>query len=95
MASLMVITGLAAGLAVPSWPYFASDATTPAPVLIQSQDDSNRARTDCRAAAARAVSEVGGQLLSVRQSGGQCIITVLVPGSGNERPRKVTMQVSE
>ena len=50
---------------------------------------------DCRAAAARVVAEVGGQLLSVRESGGECVIVVLVPGNGSERPRKVTMRVAE
>jgi hypothetical protein len=49
---------------------------------------------DCRAAAARVVAEVGGQLLSVRESGGECVIIVLVPGNGSERPRKVTMRVA-
>ncbi|MFN3636238.1 MAG: hypothetical protein ACK4UZ_10955 [Rhizobium rhizophilum] len=50
---------------------------------------------DCREAAARVVAEVGGQLLSVHESGGECVIVVLVPGSGNERPRKVTMRVAQ
>ena len=50
---------------------------------------------DCRAAAARVVAEVGGQLLSVHESGGECVIVVLVPGNGSERPRKVTMRVAE
>lgn len=50
---------------------------------------------DCRAAAARVVEEVGGQLLSVHESGGECVIVVLVPGNGSERPRKVTMRVAE
>ncbi|MGG7518524.1 hypothetical protein ACQ3G6_11615 [Allorhizobium undicola] len=53
-------------------------------------------RVDCRSAASRAVEETGGQLLSVRLSGGQCVITMLVPGSGdNARPRKMTVQVSK
>jgi hypothetical protein len=50
---------------------------------------------DCRAAAARAVAELGGQLLSVRESGGECVIVVLVPRNGSERPRKVTMRVAQ
>jgi len=59
-------------------------------------DDSKpNSRVDCRSAAQRAVDDSGGQLLSVRLSGGQCIVTILVPGSGdNARPRKMTIQVS-
>ncbi len=40
---------------------------------------SDAVAADCRAAAARVVAEVGGQLLSVRESGGECVIVVLVP----------------
>ncbi|MDQ0454273.1 hypothetical protein [Rhizobium paknamense] len=60
-----------------------------------SGDDRSSDRVDCRSAATRAVEDSGGQLLSVRLSGGQCVITILVPGSGdNARPRKMTIQVS-
>lgn len=53
-------------------------------------------RVDCRNAAAKAVDQSGGQLLSVRLSGNQCVITILVPGTGdNARPRKMTIQVSK
>jgi hypothetical protein len=84
MASLMEIagrklTGLALALALIALPGLGSDAVA----------------ADCRAAAARVVAEVGGQLLSVRESGGECVIVVLVPGNGSERPRKVTMRVAE
>lgn len=52
---------------------------------------------DCSAAAARVVAQTGGQLLSATPStqGGRsvCNVTVLVPGHGNERPRKVTVSV--
>lgn len=58
-------------------------------------DAKPNSRVDCRAAAQRAVDDAGGQLLSVRLSGGQCVITILVPGTGdNARPRKMTVQVS-
>ena len=57
------------------------------------------ALADCGAAAQRVVAETGGQLLSVQPTtqGGQavCKVTVLVQGSGNERPRKVTETVPE
>lgn len=49
---------------------------------------------DCGAAAARVVAQTGGQLLSAQPSGdGSCTVTVLVPGQGNERPKKITMRV--
>lgn len=84
MASLMEIagrklTGVGLALAMVALPGLGSDAIA----------------ADCRAAAARVVAEVGGQLLSVRESGGECVIVVLVPGNGSERPRKVTMRVAE
>ncbi|MBB5274225.1 hypothetical protein HNR26_000263 [Rhizobium rosettiformans] len=79
MASFMKYTGLALALTVAALPAGGSDAVA----------------ADCRAAAARVVAEVGGQLLSVRGSGGECVIVVLVPGSGSERPRKVTMRVAQ
>jgi hypothetical protein len=84
MASLMKIAGkklkaLALALSVLALPAAHGDAMA----------------ADCRAAAARVVAEVGGQLLSVRESGGECVIVVLVPGNGSERPRKVTMRVAE
>ncbi|OCW55867.1 hypothetical protein AWJ14_14940 [Hoeflea olei] len=56
-----------------------------------------RAAADCSGAAAQVVGQTGGQLLSAspKNQGGQtvCEITVLVPGSGNERPKKVTVRV--
>ncbi|WP_156378549.1 MULTISPECIES: hypothetical protein [unclassified Rhizobium] len=84
MASLMKIggrklSGLALALGVFVLPVLDGDAMA----------------ADCRAAAARAVAELGGQLLSVRESGGECVIVVLVPRNGSERPRKVTMRVAQ
>jgi len=52
---------------------------------------------DCSGAAEQVVAQTGGQLLSAsaENQGGQnvCSITVLVPGQGNERPKKVTVNV--
>lgn len=52
---------------------------------------------DCSAAAAQVVAQTGGQLLSATPAdqGGQpvCKVTVLVPGAGGERPKKVTVTV--
>ncbi|MEQ8480006.1 MAG: hypothetical protein RIC18_05045 [Hoeflea sp.] len=57
------------------------------------------AAADCSGAAAQVVSQTGGQLLSAasRNQGGQtvCVITVLVPGNGSERPKKVTVSVPQ
>lgn len=51
-------------------------------------------QADCNAAAQQVVAETGGQLLSVSPGpNGSCNVTVLVPGNGNERPRKVTVTV--
>ncbi|NML74364.1 hypothetical protein HHL25_09545 [Rhizobium sp. S-51] len=96
MASIMIIAGLAAGMAASSMPDTLGDAMNPLLVPVQSQDANGQAAdaVDCRSAAYRAVEEVGGQLLSVRRSGSECVVTVLIPGNGNERPRKVTMRVS-
>lgn len=53
------------------------------------------AQANCNAAAQQVVSQTGGQLLSVSPGpNGSCSVTVLVPGQGNERPRKVTVSVS-
>lgn len=97
MASIMIIAGLAAGLAASPVPDSLGIGVMSGPVVLaqaQSGDSGPDGGVDCRSAAYRAVEEVGGQLLSVRQSGNECVITVLIPGSGNERPRKVTMRVS-
>ena len=59
----------------------------------------SRVAADCSGAAAQVVGQTGGQLLSAsaQSNGGQtvCEITVLVPGSGNERPKKVTVRVPQ
>ncbi|TDH38858.1 hypothetical protein E2A64_07120 [Pseudohoeflea suaedae] len=53
--------------------------------------------TDCSRAVARVVSETGGELLSAtpQNRGGRnvCVVTVLVPGHGDERPKKLTLTV--
>ena len=58
-----------------------------------------RVAADCSGAAAQVVGQTGGQLLSAsaKSSGSQtvCEITVLVPGKGNERPKKVTVRVPQ
>ncbi len=48
---------------------------------------------DCSAAAAQVVAQTGGDLLSAQPRGSECVVTVLVPGKGNARPRKVTVRV--
>jgi hypothetical protein len=81
MASPIVITALAASLILPG------------PVAIGLAPDVALAAGDCSAAAAQVVSDTGGELLSAQPRGDTCVITVLVPGKGNERPRKVTVRV--
>ncbi|SMD10943.1 hypothetical protein [Rhizobium sp. RU36D] len=52
-----------------------------------------RVAGDCSAAASQVVAQTGGELLSAVPQGDACVITVLIPGNGSERPRKVTMRV--
>lgn len=80
MASPLIITALAGALVG-----FGPQAVPDRPVV--------KAAGDCSAAASQVVAETGGQLLSAVPQGGACVITVLIPGSGNERPRKVTVRV--
>lgn len=107
MALFMKITGLAFAIAVSGAVSLAvtgaaSAAVAPLPAVGQEAAKPQQVEgqmlaqnaADCRAAAARVVAEIGGQLLSVRESGGECVIIVLVPGNGSERPRKVTMRVA-
>lgn len=78
---------LAAGIATGSG-HQESEASQPG-VLI--------AAADCSSAASRAARQTGGQVLSVstQNQGGQtvCVVTVLVPGKGNQRPRKQTVTI--
>ena len=84
----------------------AAQAATMTPVATVSQDlrapDGTaivRTAGDCSGAASKVVGQTGGQLLSAsaNTSGGQtvCVITVLVPGNGNDRPKKVTVSVPQ
>ncbi len=54
---------------------------------------------DCGGAANQVVGQTGGQLLSAsaQTQGGQvvCVIIVLVPGNGSDRPKKVTVSVPQ
>jgi hypothetical protein len=86
MARLPIIAILAAGLSG-----FAGLQTPMAPT----RDNLVLVAGDCGSAASRVVRETGGQLLSAQPSsdGQTCIVTVLVQGSGSERPRKVTVRV--
>lgn len=57
------------------------------------------AAADCSGAAAEAAARTGGQVLSVssREEGGVtvCVVTILVPGQGGERPRKETITLRQ
>jgi len=86
MARLPIIAILAAGIAG-----FAGLL----PEKASARDYLMLVASDCGSAASRVVRETGGQLLSAQPSsdGQTCIVTVLVQGSGSERPRKVTVRV--
>lgn len=84
----------------------AAQVATMTPVASVSQDLRSpdgtalvRVAVDCSGAANQVVSQTGGQLLSAsaQTQGGQavCVITVLVPGNGNDRPKKVTVSVPQ
>ncbi len=86
MARLPIIATLAAGLGVSL--AFQVDTAPARDYLVL-------VAGDCGSAASRVLRETGGQLLSAQPSsdGQTCIVTVLVQGSGSERPRKVTVRV--
>ncbi|MEM5473423.1 hypothetical protein WNZ14_16955 [Hoeflea sp. AS60] len=84
----------------------AAQVATASPVTTVSQEmrapDGTaivRIAADCGGAASQVVGQTGGQLLSAsaQTQGGQvvCVITVLVPGNGNDRPKKVTVSVPQ
>ncbi|NKN39605.1 hypothetical protein HFC70_24975 [Agrobacterium sp. a22-2] len=97
MASSLIIASIAAGLAGSPMPDAAAFAQPLPVVQVQAQGNNGKSRSDgggdCRAAVSRALQQSGGTLLSVRPSGGQCLVTVLIPGKGNARPRKETIPV--
>ena len=81
MASPLLITALAASMILPG------------PVETGIARDIVEVAGDCSDAAAQVVSQTGGELLSAQPKGDTCVVTVLVPGKGNARPRKMTVRV--
>ena len=81
MASPLLISALAASLMLP------------APSEMGIARDVVEVAGDCSNAAAQVVAQTGGELLSAKPDGDSCVVTVLVPGNGNARPRKVTVRV--
>ena len=81
MASPLLIAALAASL------------TLPGPVVTGAGGDVVQVAGDCSAAAEQVVAQTGGELLSAKPDGDSCVVTVLVPGNGNARPRQVTVRV--
>jgi hypothetical protein len=65
----------------------------PGPVETGALRDVVEVAGDCSDAAAQVVAQTGGELLSAQPKGDTCVVTVLVPGKGNARPRKVTVRV--
>ena len=81
MASPLLISALAASLMLP------------APIEMGASRDVVEVSGDCSNAASQVVAQTGGELLSAQPKGDTCVVTVLVPGKGNARPRKVTVRV--
>lgn len=81
MASPLLISALAASLMLP------------APIDLGVSRDVVEVSGDCSNAASQVVAQTGGELLSAKPDGDSCVVTVLVPGNGNARPRKVTVRV--
>lgn len=72
---------------------FAASLILPGPVDTGTPWDVVEVAGDCSDAAAQVVAQTGGELLSAQPKGDTCVVTVLVPGKGNARPRKVTVRV--
>ena len=49
---------------------------------------------DCSQAAANAASSMGGEVLSVKAQGDQCVVKIRIPGKNGEPPRVETTTVS-
>ncbi|MCB1428631.1 MAG: hypothetical protein KDJ48_08485 [Nitratireductor sp.] len=49
---------------------------------------------DCSQAAANAASARGGEVLSVKANGDQCVVKIRIPGKNGEPPRVETTTVS-
>ncbi|NDW03082.1 hypothetical protein [Jiella pacifica] len=98
IVALAVAFGLAAE---PAMAYVGGEDVVGEAVAVFGQDRQHAptrvAAADCSGAASRAARQTGGQVLSVstQTQGGQtvCVVTVLVPGKGNERPRKQTVTI--
>lgn len=81
MTSPFLIAAAAAGL------------TALAPPAAERLPDVLLVAADCSEAARQVVAETGGELLSAQPRNGVCVVTVLVPGKGSARPRKITVRV--
>jgi hypothetical protein len=92
MTARILQIGLIAALAAMAAPAAAQMRAPDGTGIVQ-------AAADCSRAASQVVGQTGGQLLSAsaQTQGGQvvCVITVLVPGNGSERPKKVTVSVPQ
>lgn len=81
MTSPIIIAATAASMSV-----FVPSASDRLPDVVS-------VAADCSDAARQVVAETGGELLSAQPRNGVCVVTVLVPGKGNARPRKITVRV--
>lgn len=99
--SLFVLAALFGAAPAHASPGLAGPGALEARAATERQDEAaswpQYAQADCSAAASQAAAQTGGQVLSVQASnqGGQtvCVVTVLIPGEGGERPRRTTITI--
>lgn len=67
-----------------------------APVALQPEapDLVVTVQADCYAVGQRVAAEMGGRLLNVKASGGDCVVTVMIPGENGQPPRRERVVVS-
>ena len=82
MASFILQTLLAAGMGISS----------PQPAILPTMDTVKTVSGSCEQAVQQALSETGGELLSVKPSRNVCNITILVVNAKG-RPKKVRLRI--
>lgn len=66
----------------------ASALAAPAALQPQAPDMVVTVQADCYAVGQRVAAEMGGRLLNVTASGGNCVVTVMIPGENGQPPRR-------
>lgn len=69
---------------------FAVSGAVAAPVALQPKKVEllQTVQADCYAIGERVAAEMGGRLASVSSSGGNCVVTVLIPAQNGQPPRR-------